>query len=704
MSPETTDNSSKERWRKPAILVSLAVAALLIRAPGLGKWCFTVDEYYFRNGVDFILEKGIPQFPAGGYYVRGMLVQYLAALSSLVFPEPELASRIVPLLLGAASVPLFFLICGLFLPALPAFLCTFVLLLSSWHIEFSRFARMYAPFQFAFFSFIYLFYSGYFLNNKPHRTGCWIVAFLSVFIHEGSIVFPLLLLLPLITDAPPFSGKKMKYLAAIIVLLGWNYVAHGVDYHGMGVEDRYPAASRPIAETGAASEGKAAPAAEEPEIDLPVRLPGTELLESSLGSVPLAAGYLVCVLCGILFVVKSMPGMNFRELFPVLLAAFLPLVHQYGLLLILLVPLFLARGSDFDRFRPALRRWVPYFSLTILYWILAGIVLRKRLYPKGDRYDKAIELFIDLFDYPEFLESFLAPFWKAMPVLTIWLVAALFATTYSRLAGKERAPAGFVPTVLYLCLLLVSTLKTQYTEARYSFFFFPLFFIPLFSLAVSLKHSLAVRFGGGLLPKTVLLVPLILFAGTEDFHFRHVADVSSADLNFRTGMYERYSNLWYPRVDLKTPSEYVNAAFKPGDVVVAGAVGSAYYLEKPFTNYIDSRSSRFPIMSRKRGTEEIWTGRPLIYDPEGLRSLVPGSPGDSLWLIAGIEYCMPDSFGRSRDLYEITIEHGIYPVLKYEGQDGRIGVWELKRLSERDRGVRLGPPGPLAFRVAGRQP
>lgn len=685
MNAVTTNFTDDDRWKKPAILVSLGIIALLIRAPGLGKWGFTVDEYYFNNAVGFILEKGIPQFPDGGYYVRGILVQYLTVLSSLVFQKPEFSSRFIALIFGVASVPLFYLVCRLFLPTSSALICACMLLVSSWNIEFSRFARMYAPFQFTFFAFIYFYYSGYFLNNGLHRIFSWIVAFISIFIYEGSIFCPFLLLLPMLLENPPFHRNNLKLVAAVVILLGFNFAFHGVNYRGVGVKNPYPDVVQPSVKSVAPDEEKAPSWIKKLEIDLPFHLPQFDLLKTSIKSTPLAIGYLFCVIAGIICLKNSKYGKSLPELFSVVLAAALPLVHQYGLLFIILVLFFLSKKSVLNVFSANRKYWLPYLSITILYWVFAGIMVRKTLFPMGDRYDKAEAFIITLFDYPKYLESFLEPFYKVMPMLEITFIFLLFVSTLLFLKENGNDRRKFLLWILYICILIVSTIKTQYTETRYSFFFFPLFAILLLGETVHLKDFVAAHSGNGrmkMLSKAILPIPMILFLGMEDFHFKHLADVSSMELNFRLGKYDRYSTLWYPRVDLKTPAEYVNKSFKSGDVVVVGAVTSAFYLEKPFVNYIDSASPRFRIMSRKKGKREIWTGRPLVHNPEDFLDLVPVNPENSLWLIAGIGYCMPDSFGRSDKMNDFTIERGIYPVLRYEGIDRRIGVWELRRLPQ----------------------
>jgi hypothetical protein len=187
----------------------------------------------------------------------------------------------------------------------------------------------------------------------------------------------------------------------------------------------------------------------------------------------------------------------------------------------------------------------------------------------------------------------------------------------------------------------------------------------------------------------ILFVPIIFFLNSEDFHLYHVFNVSAKEINFRIGVYNKFSQLWYPRADLKSPSEFVNKVYKHGDIIVVGAVTSAYYLDKPYINYIDFKTNRFMLMSRKEGKEEIWTGRPLVYNLIELFRLVPSDPNYSLWLIAGIKDYMPDSFGYSNSLMKISEMNNMVATLKYEGIDGRIGVYEIKRKETRPQRLRL---------------
>lgn len=176
---------------------------------------------------------------------------------------------------------------------------------------------------------------------------------------------------------------------------------------------------------------------------------------------------------------------------------------------------------------------------------------------------------------------------------------------------------------------------------------------------------------------------------TEDFQFSHITNVSSREYNFRLGKNRVLSSHWYPRADLKTPSEYVNNVYREGDVIVVGAIGSAYYLDKPFVNYITFESDRFIALSRKEGREEIWTGRPLVYNLNQFLNLVPSDQNRSLWAIIVLRDFIGGTFEYSNSINDISEKNNLVATLKHTGIDGRIGVYEIKR-SVKNHGRREG--------------
>ena len=72
-----------------------------LEAPPLGT-----DEYYFVTSVQHILERGLPEYPTGGYYVRALPHQYLIAASTLLLGENGFAYRLPSVLCGLGSIAL----------------------------------------------------------------------------------------------------------------------------------------------------------------------------------------------------------------------------------------------------------------------------------------------------------------------------------------------------------------------------------------------------------------------------------------------------------------------------------------------------------------------------------------------------------------------------------------------------------------------
>jgi hypothetical protein len=671
----------------PILLFALA---LLIRAPGLGKWCLTVDEFYFYRAVSFIMEKGVPEFPGGGYYTRGIALQYLTALPVSLIEDRETAVRIVPLASGALMVPLFFVFCRKFLGIAESLICALMLLLSSWHIEFSRFARMYMPFQLLFLLFLYFAHSGFRENVARHRMIAWAVAALAVLTYEGSIILVFLLAAFLLTgDAGKTPRELSRFTVAVILLILLNLAANLVDYRHMGVGDIPPAAS-----------GGALPEAAGTRV-LPVVLPGTGLLAGawSTGAGRATLVLLALAAAGLLVrAVRSAEGPLTRGilLLSVLPVSVLPLIHQYALLLLLAALYAMHREDVRAAVGKDLPLWGGYVFMTLLFWTgvaaLSGNLDRFRHFFAG---------------YPPVRYAVAEPFMMFVPMWTVFLLAVVGVSLFRNVLLRGTQGDPFPLTVLVLCLVLVAIFRTPYRSTRYSFFLFPLFLVVCMSEAQALRAYLSARYRSGIGKKAgaaLLAVPLSVFVMTEDFHLRHVVDVSSADINFRTGAYARFADHWYPRADLKTPGLFLDDVYREGDVVVLEQVAGSLYLKESFINYVADDSDRFRITARMRdggGIEEAWTGRHMISKPSELAAMVPGNGRNSLWVMGIVRDFPGGTLNLERRREELAREFGLRIDLAFVGIDGRIGVWRLKRLepSGAELSVRR-PPWAMERRTA----
>ena len=94
-------------WLVLFIAIAIGVYA---RFKGVGKWPFSGDEFHTAQSVRNILSHGVPGFPCGGYYVRGILLQYLMALSTLFGVSEEFGFRAVTVFFNLLSIPAVYLL------------------------------------------------------------------------------------------------------------------------------------------------------------------------------------------------------------------------------------------------------------------------------------------------------------------------------------------------------------------------------------------------------------------------------------------------------------------------------------------------------------------------------------------------------------------------------------------------------------------
>ena len=241
------DKEVGELWREHPWLLAITLAALLFgvyaRFKGLATWPLTSDEYYIARSVQNILRTGIPAYDCGGYYPRGLLMQYLAAALQLGGLSAELAPRLIAALCSLAALPAVYILGKRVHSSQIGLLAVTVLALSVWEVEIARFGRMYAPFQA-----VFAWYMVYFLKytmDRDHRA-LWPMLALSI---VGALTWEGAALLALVNFLPPIinhsSGRLSRsdaiYLAGtalLFLLIAWFAT---LDVRVDGSEPPYPA-------------------------------------------------------------------------------------------------------------------------------------------------------------------------------------------------------------------------------------------------------------------------------------------------------------------------------------------------------------------------------------------------------------------------------------------------------------------------------
>jgi hypothetical protein len=612
-------------------LVALGVAVAVgvwARFTGLGFSSLAADEYYFVRSIRRILATGIPAFESGGYYVRGLLVQYLTVPAMWLTGSEELAVRIPSALFGLAAAFMAYLYGRRTIGRPWALALAAMLLLSSWEVEFSRFGRMYAGFQFLTLALLVS------LHDVIGGTGGWRrylpigLCLLAAATHAMAIFLVPLLFLPVLLPGRlgRLGGKKpaIGYTLAAGFPAILALVQQTVDFRTIGVRNAMPAGFSAV---------------RGPDVAFPafpfwhLGTPGASLVAvgALLGLVGLG--------CWLLSRRNRIDGAATVAALCLACAAshFLLLGFLLGVVLVVRYGLPKAARQHRAAFRLAVAAvvvaggWVGYAA-----WLTYGIGSRDWIEAAG------VQLFSEAvlraFVWPDPSLSVLVAWLRELPMLAWLFAASLLLQVLLRardpLDKIVRNPAFFVGYVLLVLGLFTPNIITT----RYTYFAYP---VALAMLVLSVRDVV------GLLPKgrsrppmaAAVGVPaaLALFAVGGDFHPRHLASVGSYESTYRTEEFEAHEITWYDRDDDVPTAEFVADASDPEDVVIVVETPAiSHYLSREHAVYLDWRGQRFANVSRERGTLDLWSNQRLLGTPEQVADLTRCVEGP-VWIIESLE-------------------------------------------------------------------
>ena len=89
------DAGPRQQWPLYALAGAAVAVGLYARFKNLHAAPLAVDEFFIVRSVENVLQHGVPRFDCGGYYTRGLLLQYLAALLQLLGISGEIAPRLI---------------------------------------------------------------------------------------------------------------------------------------------------------------------------------------------------------------------------------------------------------------------------------------------------------------------------------------------------------------------------------------------------------------------------------------------------------------------------------------------------------------------------------------------------------------------------------------------------------------------------------
>jgi hypothetical protein len=615
-------------------LMLLASAALLAglygRFKGLGTWPLGVDEFYITRSIDNILRTGLPEFSCGGYYLRGLVYQYLVAVVRLAGLTPEFAGRFVAAMCSVATLPAAYLLGKRILGPVTGWLTVIILSVSIWEIEMARFARMYAPFQ-AVFVWYLVFCLRYSIDKDRAALRSMIaLSVLGVFTWEGGVLLGIanIVTVLLAREHGRLEPVEWKRLAALVLLLGLLYVAGTSDLRG-GTEG-----------TDAQAAAAAAPAS----------VPANQAAHfAAIGVAALrqhpawSCGWLLMfgLACLSLPWIWSFRRRAFAAL-SLCAALAAAAAHLFtlaaGILaLSLLTQLIAPRELTARRAPYFLMGLASYFVFWLAFYHWSGVASGEPM-AGGAAMPPILQ---HLFGFPNIYDTFLRPWGRTMPLLSVVLGFALIFIFGHSLAkrGDRPGPTAILLTLILVMLLIIGAAPTVRVETRYTFFLYPAFIV--LAVAASMLAMQRLKF----LRRASLVgsaaVPLLCFGATEDFQPKDLIAVDSAEVNFRVGMSASRAAHYYLHNDMRSVGEWLAAQVRPGDVVITGIPNLDEYYHGFDYFFLDAEDDRYDAYVCRDHRTERWTNHPLLIGKAALQPIV--AAGHRVFAVL-----YPDAEGRLR--------------------------------------------------------
>lgn len=604
------------------IHVIMVISVLLgsyVRFTGIGVWPLAVDEYYIAKSVENIISSGLPAYQYGGYYTRGILYQYLLVPALFLDIPAETALRVLSTVFNLLAIPAIYLLGKRISGSAVACVAVFIFSISLWEIEFSRFGRMYAPFQTIFVW--YLLFLHRVIKGGGHfsKTGMYLFSMLSLFVWEGGILLVSLNFLHLFFDKNKNIYKDVL-VGSFLLLIAYVYIS--IDFRIMNSGVQLPSDLNTVVAGINASSGPDILWKTLSQNNMPWMIGAGLMLLASL-----------CMTTSILF--KS--DVQLLTRLGLSAAIILSNMNLFSVVTIFSVMLLLFGWVDLRSLRSR-STLLAFLTITgnLIFWVLycLNTDVWYSIFPAFEQEVVFKKIMVILFKYPDIWNKVIFAWYSVMPVFSIMLgvvfvIGVILATT----AKNDKVSVGlnYLAIILIYLICCVGAINTSYISTRYTFFLYPV--VVLFSTIV--LHKLVKIFISNSHLKA--LVSGILMAAviwvSEDFGLNHMLYIDSMEINYRMDYDEKIAEHYYTRADYKTPAEYINHNIEVGHIVITSELTPEYYLEQLDYVYRDHKHGEFSAVSTSGGKRERWTGANLIYREAELYNLIKKAKS-TVWMIA----------------------------------------------------------------------
>ncbi len=658
---------SASQYALPLLCLLTALGGYL-RFANLGALGFRWDEDLSGLAVRGILEHGIPLLPSGMIYPRGGALLYLMAASAEWLGFSELALRLPAALFGLALIPLGYAFARALFGVNAGLIVAALLAISQWDVEFSRYARMYAPFTF-FYVLTLLWIWRYRVERESLGGGIAAVAFaiVAVSFHQLAYTLVAAFFVPLLLRGPSawLAARRWLYpLAAggsvAVFFFAWRALEERLMRLPVQV-----AAPPPPAETAAAGSGP---------------LGQVPLLAGLLDAAP---GLLVALVAAVAVGATAIAiRLSPRALDRALIASLgcFCALQLFNFALLALLALAFAKREGIAAFgRRDVIAAAALLGVVFVAWVAAAAALG--LGPSdpalGSTGVKGIVR--AALDYPHFFI-----FWGFAREWPMASAAALVGALWAFDRASRGAAAGALDgtgaaSAFVLLTLLVPLVTNGLFDTSYQFFRYnvPLdtLYFTLIALALSrwtdLVPALPARLRGlapGKAAGTALLALLVL---SFDLNPLRGWFVVARDYDSDGPAYRAFGLASYP--DFQTTSAFIAEHAAEDDLIITPD-------SREYYNYLGKvdywiRSGIYETQTYAEGgrLKDLYVGSPLLMSSEELEAVL-AEPDRTKWLAASDE-----SLGTTRavsDDLKAFIRNSEHRVV-YVGRDGATKVYRF---------------------------
>jgi hypothetical protein len=591
------------------IAVVAFVVGVIIRFSKLSEAPLAVDEYYLGMSILNTLERGLPEFLCGGFYTRGLLLQYLSVPLLESGVQLELAVRLWPAVASVFTIFAAWKIAELVGGRNIAAISVILLSLSLWEIEFARFGRMYAPFQAVFLWYLYFQMLHLLRGRESARWAYMGLSAIAIFVYAGAAFLLALNFLGLIWKGKQWSIAHLV-ISFVLLLIGLSF--YSTDF-------RY--ADAPVDQV-------LADVASEPVGNLPINVPW---LPETLLPIGLIG---VLIACAVFWLYRRQifvaHGATLYWILAALLLSFG--LWSFGVALIVVAVLF-----EIPPFRTARainpNKLIWQLLVLAIVWV---VIVAASFQSDGESLLTIIKGSLNfVFNYPDVYYTVVRPWFRTIPGTTLvsaGLITALFWTAiFQKSSGSERFEGiRYLFGVAIILLLLTALLYQPYRITRYTYFLYPIVLV----LSAAGIMEIARRFGSlknGIVVGTFCLG--LYFAFSEDFRIRHLLNINDSDYRFRTAYNDRLASHYYPRWDFRGAADFVNARLQPADSVIVFDQPLTWYLDRTTAVFVREGSIVHSLVAACGGERHLWSNYPLVDREPEVEDVITRTEG-TVWLVS----------------------------------------------------------------------